>query len=113
MAVYGTLKRGRSNSRILQGSRFIGTDTLHGLALYHLGAFPGAVRAPSFSVQVEIYAVTEPTLRQLDELEDFVPQQPQRSLYLRRTMDTRYGPAWVYIYNRPVKPIQRLNSGSW
>ncbi len=113
VAVYGTLKRGRSNSRVLQGSRFIGTDTLPDLALYHLGAYPGAVEERSFSVHVEVYAVTEPTLEALDELEDFFPERPGTSLYIRRTMDTRHGPAWVYIYNRPVKTIQRLNSGRW
>lgn len=113
VAVYGTLKRGRSNSRVLQGSHFLGSDTLPGLALYHLGAYPGAVEEPSFTVHVEVYAVSEPTLKTLDELEDFSPERPKSSLYIRRTMDTRHGPAWVYIYNRPVKTIQRLNSGRW
>jgi len=52
-------------------------------------------------------------LKALDELEDFFPERPQSSLYIRQTMDTRHGSAWVYIYNRPVKTIQRLRSGSW
>lgn len=52
-------------------------------------------------------------LKVLDELEGYVPERPKTSLYVRQTMDTRHGPAWVYIYNRPVKTIQRLSSGSW
>ncbi|WP_305966561.1 gamma-glutamylcyclotransferase family protein [Marinobacter salsuginis] len=113
VAVYGTLKRGRNNSHILRGARFVGTDWMPKLSLYHLGPYPGAVEEPSTGVRVEIYEVKDSTLKILDELEDFFPERPQSSLYIRRTMDTRHGPAWVYLYNRPVKTIQRLNSGSW
>lgn len=83
------------------------------LSLYHLGPYPGAVEEPSSGVRVEIYSVTGPMLKVLDELEGYVPERPKTSLYVRQTMDTRHGPAWVYIYNRPVKTIQRLSSGSW
>ncbi len=62
---------------------------------------------------MEVYAVTNSMLKALDKLEDFVPERPQSSLYIRQTMDTRHGPASVYVYNRPVKAIQRLSSGSW
>lgn len=83
------------------------------LSLYHLGPYPGAIREPSGGVRVEVYAVTDPVLRVLDDLEDYFPERPHSSLYIRETMDTCHGPAWVYIYNRPVKTIQRLSSGSW
>lgn len=83
------------------------------LSLYHLGPYPGAKEEPSPGVRVEVYAVTDPMLKALDDLEDFFPERPQSSLYIRQTMDTRHGSAWVYIYNRPVKTIQRLRSGSW
>ena len=113
VAVYGTLKRGRNNSHILRGARFVGTDWMPELSLYHLGPYPGAIEEPSPGARVEVYAVTDTMLKTLDELEDFFPERPQSSLYIRQTMDTRHGSAWVYIYNRPVKTIQRLRSGSW
>lgn len=73
VAVYGTLKRGRNNSHILRGERFVGTDWMPKLSLYHLGPYPGAVEEPSTGVRVEIYEVKDSTLKILDELEDFFP----------------------------------------
>ncbi|ONF42907.1 gamma-glutamylcyclotransferase [Marinobacter lutaoensis] len=111
--VYGTLKRGHDNHHLLARARFLGEDRLTGLTLYNLGPYPGARLEPSSGVSVEAYAVDDRTLRALDELEDCFPDRPEQSLYLRQRVATRFGPCWVYLYNRPVRASQRIDSGTW
>lgn len=113
VAVYGTLKRGGSNSHLLRGATFVGEDWLTGLTLYNLGPYPGAVARASKGVKVEVFEVDDRTLAALDELEDFFPDSPEASLYLRRAMKTQFGTAWVYIYNRPVSGHRVMTSGNW
>lgn len=113
VAVYGTLKRGGSNSKLLKGTIFLGEDWLTGVTLYDLGPYPGALAEPSKGVKVEVFEVNDQTLEQLDRLEDFFPEAPAESLYLRREIPTQFGLAWVYIYNRPVANHRRIASGNW
>ncbi|KPP98014.1 gamma-glutamylcyclotransferase [Marinobacter sp. HL-58] len=113
VAVYGTLKQGFGNHHLLGKACYIGSDTLTSLTLYDLGPYPGALPKPSEGVSVEVYAVNGPLLAMLDELEDFNPRARKASLYLRKRMQTRHGLAWVYLYNRPVRSSQRINSGNW
>jgi hypothetical protein len=46
----------------------------------------------------------------LDEYEEFVPSQPEQSLFIRALVpviikDKRICEAWTYLYNRPVEKI--------
>jgi len=76
--VYGTLKKGFPNHKLLgKDSKFIGTDTMLG-ALYFLGhrAFPYAfVSTPWFRsatdsrIHGEVYDIDTETVRKLDDLE--------------------------------------------
>lgn len=113
VAVYGTLKRGYSNHHLLDKACYIGPDTLTSLTLYDLGPYPGALAKPSTGVSVEVYAINEPLLAMLDELEGYDPGADKASLYQRRKIQTRHGLAWVYLYNRPVRSRQRIADGSW
>lgn len=113
VAVYGTLKRGRSNHGLLRGARYVGTDRLVSIALYDLGPYPAARLETSQGIEVEIYAVTPHGLSELDQLEEHFPQAPERSVYDRKALETRYGTAWVYLYNLPVKGCPRIAQGSW
>jgi gamma-glutamylcyclotransferase (GGCT)/AIG2-like uncharacterized protein YtfP len=113
VAVYGTLKRHGPNHHLLRGARWLGRETLAGFTLFHLGAYPGAKRMRQSSIDVEIYQVDQQALARLDQLEDFNPRKTRASEYLRVPVSTRFGKAWLYLYNRPVKPVQRLPSGRW
>lgn len=113
VAVYGTLKRGYSNHHVLDKACYIGQDTLTRLSLYDLGPYPGALPRPSDGVRVEVYAVNDSLLAMLDELEGYDPRAEKASLYLRKRMQTSHGLAWVYLYNRPVRSRQRIDSGNW
>lgn len=113
VAVYGTLKRGYSNHRLLARSRFLGTDHLRNIVLYDLGPYPGALEAPSSGVLVEVYEVNDRTFARIDALEGYDARDPRRGHYDRRQLTTRFGPAWVYFYNGGVRGCWRIARGGW
>ncbi|MEQ5834947.1 gamma-glutamylcyclotransferase family protein [Marinobacter sp. NFXS9] len=113
VAVYGTLKRGGSNHRFLRGARFLGRTRLNNIALYDLGAYPGAKLEPSRGVDVELFAVTDAGLRRVDWLEEYNPRNPESGTYDRCWLATPLGPAWVYLYNPSVKGRRRIVQGGW
>jgi len=113
VAVYGTLKRGHSNHRLLADARFVGEDRLHGLCLYNLGPYPAVAPGRSAGVVVEVYDISPQQLQQLDILEDCYPASPEKSLYIRKQMQTRHGLAWIYLYNRNLTGYRPMRSGSW
>jgi gamma-glutamylaminecyclotransferase len=70
--VYGTLKRGGSNHRFLEGQRFLGAARTRPLfRLFELDGYPGMVAAPEGgrSIEGEIWEVDPSCLGRLDELE--------------------------------------------
>lgn len=96
--VYGTLRRGMGNHRVMVRSngRYLGTETLTGYRMYSLhGAFPGIIRTdnPEDTVVAERYWVEN--LEMLDRLEGYDAENPERGLYNRE----KVGDAWVYTYN--------------
>lgn len=113
VAVYGTLKRGHSNHRLLGRARFLGTDHLRSIVLFDLGPYPGARRKPSQGVLVEVYEVHNNGLARLDELEGYNPKAPEWGQYTRQRLSTHHGDAWVYLYNKSVRGCRRITRGSW
>lgn len=113
VVIYGTLKRGEPNHNVLRNAEFLGEDRLTCVALYDLGDWPGARLEPSDGIEVEVYAVTLSQLARLDEFEDYRPHAPGTSLYVRRTVRTCFGHAWVYLYNRGVQAARRITRGAW
>ena len=113
VAVYGTLNRGADNHHLLADAQYLGNDSLHAITLYDLGPFPGAKEQTSEGIDIEVYAVTDVQLRLLDELEDYHREAPEQGMYSRVTLQTRFGSAWVYIYNGAVDGLPVLRCGSW
>lgn len=113
IAVYGTLKRGFSNAHWLEGAEFVGGDRLHDITLYDLGPYPAAVEEPSEGIDVEVYRVSSRLLKAVDRLEDADEERPADGLYRRCRLQTRHGPAWVYLYNGPVADLPALRRGAW
>jgi gamma-glutamylcyclotransferase (GGCT)/AIG2-like uncharacterized protein YtfP len=111
VAVYGTLKRGGCNHRLLAGSHWLGVVLLRGLRLHDLGPYPMAVACgdPGALVAAELYAVSAPVLAQLDVLEDHPREYARRLVALA---DGRQ--AWVYL-GRPaqVRGCPVLDDGCW
>lgn len=104
IAVYGTLRQTLENHERLAHAEFLGYETLYDIRCFDLGWFPGAKCWPSEQgVVCEVYAVNDRTLRNLDSLEGYRPQQPERSTYVRKALNTRFGEAWLYEYQGKVE----------
>jgi gamma-glutamylaminecyclotransferase len=68
--VYGSLRKGFYNHRLLTDSTFLGmAKTPPGYTMIGLGGFPGVIKAGEGRVLGEIYEVSEKTLKNLDRLE--------------------------------------------
>jgi gamma-glutamylcyclotransferase (GGCT)/AIG2-like uncharacterized protein YtfP len=102
VAVYGTLKLGHGNHGLLKDSKLLGTDYLYGWDMYDLGAFPGIVPGEA-GISVEVYEIDEETLRKLDGLEGYREGKPDKCLYLRKTVDTQFGEAYIYEFARVLR----------
>lgn len=113
VAVYGTLKQGLPNHDYLRDAVFLGEDHLSQITLYDLGYYPGAKLEDSAGIQVEVFRVCSVTLQHLDRLEGYFRDQPERSLYHRTPLPTRFGAAWVYIYARAVGDLPAIRRGGW
>ena len=113
VAVYGTLKRGCSNHGLLQHSNFVGEDCLTCITLYDLGPYPGAKLQASQGIVVEVFDVDDRRMQLLDELEEYVADAPDQGMYDRQQVMTRFGLAWIYLYNGPVDEASAQRSGSW
>lgn len=99
--VYGTLKRGCSRERFLQGQTFLGAAmTTPGYCLYDNGAYPAMVRDPAAdSVEGELWEVDEACVEQLDQVEG-VP-----TLYQREVVDLVVPfsePVETYLYQQSL-----------
>ena len=88
--VYGSLMKGLSNHRTLEGSVFVGEARIRGFRMVSLGAFPGLVCGNS-EIHGEQYYVDPVTLDRLDNLEG------NGRFYTRERVDTSFGRAWVYV----------------
>lgn len=138
--VYGTLRRGgvRALPTLFPTSQDLGPATVKGV-LVDFGAFPGLQlvqpgSAPMDSrvVHGELYAVDQPTLDRLDEIEVYLPNQLDRSYYFRVPADVARGShggysgysgygghgeivqAWTYEYNPALlESTEIVSSGDW
>ncbi|HYW02802.1 MAG TPA: gamma-glutamylcyclotransferase family protein [Gammaproteobacteria bacterium] len=107
--VYGTLRRGGRNHRLLAGSRRLGSCRLGpGFTMLDLGACPGVIEAGRGSVTGEVYRVAARLWPRLDALEDY----PE--VYTRRVVRTPLGPAWVYLFRGERSRGRRVvPGGDW
>lgn len=106
--VYGTLKKGHYNHRLLEKARYIGPDVITG-SMHDLGSFPAVILAPVGPVHGEVYEVTPEMLRRLDMLEG-TPHMYQRT---RVSMSTGRE-AWVYTMKKErLAGCRMVTSGRW
>ena len=112
VAVYGSLRKGFGNNRLLSDAEYVGTTTVEGWELYSLGAFPGAIQGEGAPLTVELYRVG--SMARLDMLEGTVNPDgaDPRNLYNRVTVDTEYGEAYMYEFNHEVRG-EPIESGDW
>lgn len=119
--VYGTLKRGQPNSPLLaRYPHAVEPAWTRGL-LYDLGAYPALVVGEG-TVRGELVRPAARDLARLlallDRLEDYRPDDPAGSLYLRRPVETWTAGgarawAYAYLYNRDHRGLRPIAAGEW
>ncbi|MGH7491726.1 MAG: gamma-glutamylcyclotransferase family protein [bacterium] len=120
--VYGSLMRGMERASFINNpdkARFVSTGAARG-TLYDAGSFPGMIESANGSMVVgELYELfdRDTFFETLDLIEGYWPDQPERSLYARKTIPvtTHEGTriAWAYIFNQPVTGFQKIASGDF
>lgn len=126
--VYGTLKRGYGNNRLLDNAAFLGTAQVRGFKIYHLGGFPGVHVSPDLDDMVygELYRVdNDYDVARLDRLEGVNHQSPKHGMYHRMTthvelyneetedFDEVPEIAHIYVYNGRVLESMLCEDGVW
>lgn len=115
VAVYGSLRAGFYNHSFMANAEAIGSSWLGGFRMHDLGHFPGIVISEDTNekVLVEWYRVGDNTLAELDALEDYFPDAPETSIYLRQVTQSPFGDAWIYLYNQTLEQAPLVESGDW
>lgn len=101
--VYGTLKRGRRNHRLIADQEYLGEAVTRArYRVFDLGPYPGLVADPAngLAVRGELWAVSACCLAELDDFEG-VPD-----LFDRRPVAVagREGEVFAYFWSRPLPP---------
>jgi gamma-glutamylaminecyclotransferase len=109
--VYGTLKRGLRNHRLISDQKFLGeviTESLY--RVIDLGAHPGLIHddANGLAVRGELWAVTECCLAELDEFEE-VPGPFVRAAV---AIQGRNEIVYAYFLNKPT-PAGAKSGAEW
>lgn len=108
--VYGTLKKGKSNHRLLENAKYLGERTLWHYAIYDLGPFPCILPRYSFSVKGELYLVTDEELQLLDRLEGHPEMYFRQLVYVEPNGED----VFAYIWNRNLpRQTTLIPSGVW
>lgn len=108
--VYGSLKRGEPNHRLLARARFVGLGrTAPRFSLFDLGPYPAMTAEGTTSVEGELFEVDAETLARVDRLEG------HPTLYERTTIALQGGAlVEAYVYRGAfLQDAVPLVEGRW
>ncbi|BEQ12949.1 gamma-glutamylcyclotransferase family protein [Desulfoferula mesophila] len=114
---YGTLMRPYPTLERLGVERLLayrGWDAVAG-RLYSLDRYPALTLEEGW-VRGQVFELLDPAaLAVLDRFEQYLPQDPAGSEYLRRLLPLKSGAAsaWVYVFNRPTTGLAPVPDGDW
>lgn len=117
LAVYGTLMRGfRANQNFLNKAKFVEEVQIPGYDMYNRWGFPCIVPNPENKegIRAEVFEdIDDDTMKNLDYYEAFRPDNPDRSMYLRKEIEVGGKPAFIYVWNPPVGDMPKVESGNF
>ena len=90
----------------MTNAQWLGDHRVENYTLYSLGHYPGVVPGEG-TVVGEVYRIDASTLSELDAL------RTKGGEYKRQLIQTPYGSAWMYVYQRQVDGLTRIESGNW
>ena len=106
--VYGTLKRGQRNFYYLRAAEFVGTFSTDPIfSMVAFDDYPAVCEQGRHTIHGEIYHISDPQFRLLDELERYP------DYYQRIVIPTDYGDAWMYIVKVELCQGKEMIPGSW
>ena len=97
--VYGTLKKGFGNHRLLAKAKFIAPAFIMDGKMLNLGAFP-AVIAGDMDIEGEIYSVDKDTLASLDRLEGHPTFYERKQVEAYLDDERMPAEAWCYFLSK-------------
>lgn len=106
--VYGTLKRGFGNNRIIADQNYLGLgETVAStFQMYSLGGFPGVVRG-SKTIRGELFEVDEEAFARCDRLEGH-PYFYRREQVEVTGINGVVQLAWIYIYQGDTEGLREV-----
>lgn len=109
VAVYGSLRAGLHNSRLMSSSTPLSVEAIMGFKMYSLGSFPIVYRDTEDNgiITVEVYDVPDQDMRSLDGLEG------HPNWYKRELVPTSQGDAWLYIMQDGYGDAAHVEHGDW
>jgi gamma-glutamylcyclotransferase (GGCT)/AIG2-like uncharacterized protein YtfP len=112
VAVYGTLRAGfGNNARCLKTSEHLTTETVKGLGMVSLSAFPAVYTSkdPDKEITIEVWRTPSDAVNQgLDSLEGYP------GFYHRKLIDTSQGKAWIYFIDTYTdESPNQVENGDW
>lgn len=118
VAVYGTLRKGNGNHRVMGDSKFIGSgNTVKQFTLtdYCGGGFPALDKTvPTHNVSVEVYEVLDAnTASRIDGLEGYGFGFYDRSIIEVELSDGTVVEAWTYDIAECSSDCPTIDSGDW
>lgn len=114
-AVYGTLKRGFGNNRLLADAKFIGTHTTEPeYTMYSSGGFPIVKTGGETSIKCELFATTDPAvINHVNMLEGYRGKDDPNNWYDRKTINTAFGDAEMYVMHEVPSRMPVVEGGEW
>ncbi len=104
-------------SRYIKESEYLGPAFVRA-EIYFLGQFPGIIPGDRI-VFGELYEVSERMLASLDKIEEYHPDDLERSSYIRKELNVTCLPnrerliAEAYFYNRSVEGQEHITHGDY
>lgn len=110
LCVYGSLRNGFGNNRLLKESDHLSTETISiPYRMVSLGGFPGLVPSDeNHDIVVEVWAVDDSTYRNVEWLESYP------NFYQKAVVNTTQGEGEVYVIEDPYYQQEpSVESGDW